>query len=639
MPVIVRVFALAHNFPLFMRLSGIRKNNFLIYVIFRSLYYTLCEIENETSPLCRDSWDGRLDSNALGIEKETMSASGKAKKKFMDPVIHFQRKRIEVGQDETAAKMTVAELVKTGFCLANFPDFAKYAKKGFEKSPLQAGSNTKFSADGHSLLACVTGYPVIETMQQKDDEVSTQIISVEPLVLMSPDKMQATLCLHPPIPGASPLIEQDLSQLLEDAGIIYGIDPDALERARTCIRETRNEFTRIVIAIGKPPGKSTDASIRFEIEIGPLAGRFLDDGTIDFRERRIMVGVHEGQHIATKIPVVPGTSGINVLGELIEPAMGNDIKVRAVNDAAYSEDDYKVTATKDGVLSVVNTIIRVCSRQIVSGDIDYKTGNVGSNNCLTIRGSIQPGFKVQADGDIEIGGSVMSATVSSQANVVVKGGITGKNSRIEALGDVDIRFVEQGVIESGGITVVRIQSYYSRITALSDIRCQKGSKVMGGDLIAGGDLTVADVGSENCESTLLAAGVDVKRLLYHKELQDSIVQQQDEIIRWLQLYGGSAKSKKIRKMEEEVADTKLKLLQLNLIPGTGLYSRGGGDDSNDAEEENGNIDKVRIDVYGTVFAGTKIRIGNRSMVLDKTVSNRRFRLQKNLKSIIAATLR
>jgi hypothetical protein len=64
-----------------------------------------------------------------------------------------------------------------------------------------------------------------------------------------------------------------------------------------------------------------------------------------------------------------------------------------------------------------------------------------------------------------------------------------------------------------------------------------------------------------------------------------------------------------------------------------------GDDSNDAEEENGNIGQVRIDVYGTIFAGTKIRIGNRSMVLDKTVSNRRFRLQKNLKSIIAATLR
>jgi uncharacterized protein len=569
-----------------------------------------------------------------------MSTSGNAKKKYMEPVIHFLQKRIEVGRDETAAKMTVTEFVKAGHCLANFPDFAKYAKKGFEKSPLQAGSNTEFSKDGTSLLACVAGYPKIDTLKQKDQDESIPIISIDPLVLISPDKMQATLCIHPPIPGSASLIDEDLSQVVEDAGVIFGIDPDALQKARTFIQELRNEFTRIVIASGEPPGKSIDASLQFEIEIGPLAGRFLDDGTIDFRERRIMVGVHAGQHIATKIPVIPGSFGTNVRGELIESVKGNDIKVKVLNDAVYSDDDLRVTATKDGVVSIVNTtIIKVCSRQIIPGDIDYKTGNVQSNNCLSIRGSIQPGFKIEADGDIEIGGGVTSATVLSQANVVVKGGITGKNSRIEALGDVDIRFIEQGTIESGGITVIRTQSYYSRITAVSDIRCQKGSKVMGGDLIAGGDLTVADVGSDSCESTLLAAGVDPKRLLFHKELQDSIVQQQNDIIHWLQLYGGSAKSKKIRKMEEEVADSKVKLLQLNVIPGTGLYSRGGGDDSSDSGEETGDIDKVRIDVYGTIFAGTRIRIGNRTMVLDKTVSNRQFRLQKNLKSIIAATLR
>ena len=569
-----------------------------------------------------------------------MNTSGTTKKKYMEPVIHFLQKRIEVGQDEAAVKMTVSEFVKAGQCLADFPDFYKYAQKGFQKSPLQAGSYTEFSKDGNSLLASVAGYPKIDKFEKKDEEEPIPVISIEPLVEISPDKMLATLSIQPPIPGSTSLIDEDLSQLLEDAGVIYGINPDAQQKARIFISEMRNEFGKMVIANGKPPGESTDAEIHFEIEIGPLAGRLLENGTIDFRERRIMVGVRAGQHIATKIPVIPGSPGINVLGEVIESKKGNDIKVKVASDAAFSEEDLRVTAVKDGVLSVVNnTIIKVCSRQLIPGDIDYKTGNVESGNCLTICGFIQPGFKVTAGGDLEIRGGLMSATVSSQANVVVKGGITGKNSRIESLGDVDIRFIEQGTIESGGIVVVRTQSYYSRITALSDIRCQVGSKVMGGDLIAGRNLTVSDVGSDNCESTLLAAGIDAKRLLLHKELQDSIVRQQNEIIRWLQLYGGSAKSKKVRGMEEEVADAKLKLLQLNLIPETGLYSRCGGDDSSDPDEETGNIDKIRIDVHGTIFAGTRIRIGNRSMVVDKTVTNRQFRLQKNLKSIIAAPLR
>ena len=562
------------------------------------------------------------------------------KKQTMEPVIHFLQKQMDTGQDETAARVTVSEFVKAGQCLADFPDFARYAQKGYEKSPLQAGSNVEFSLDGNSLLAVVSGYPKIDKLKKKDEEEPIPTISIEPLVKISPDGMQASLCIHPPVPGSTALVDQDLSELLEKAGVIYGIDPDALQQARTVLGERRSEFFNIPVAAGNPPGISTDAKILFELEIGPLAGRILEDGSIDFRERRIMVGVNAGQHIATKIPSIPGSPGINVLGEVIEPEEGNDIKVTVSNDTAFSEEDMRVTATKDGVLSVVNnTLIKVCSRLLLPGDIDYKTGNVESGNALSIRGSIQPGFKVVADGDIEIGGSVMSGTVSGQANVVVKSGITGKTSRIEALGDVDIRFIEQGTVESGGIVAIRTQSYYSRITAVSDIRCQAGSKVMGGDLIAGGNLTASEVGSDNCDSTLLAAGVDAKRLLLYQELQDSLVQQQNEITRWLQLYGGSAKSKKIRKMEEGVRDTKLKLLQMNLIPETGLYSRGGGFDSDDQAEETGNIDKIRIDVHGTVFAGTKIRIGNRSISLEQTVSKKQFSLHKNLKSIITSPLK
>ncbi len=562
-----------------------------------------------------------------------MGFSDRGKGGYQEPVINFLQKKMEVVKDGLEIKMRISEFVRAGSCLANFPSPEGYGQKNKVKNSLKAGNNTRFSDDGDSLLAVVSGYPKIETPDRKENKVPTTVISVEPLVLIPSDKMQAVLCLQPALPGASSLVGQDLPGLLEEAGVVYGIDAEAEQKAQSIIRKQPNEFTQFVIAKGKAPGKSSAAEIRFELEIGPIAGRVLEDGSIDFRERRIMVGVPAGQHIATKIPCIPGTPGINVFGEIIEPAEGKDIQVRVSNDAVYSEEDLKVTAAKDGVLSVVNdSIIKVCSKQVILSDIDYKTGNVESNNCLIVRGSIHPGFKVLAEGDIEIGGSVMSALVSGQANAVIKGGITGKNSLIKAAGDVDIRFIEQGSIESGGTVVVRTQSYYSRITAVSDIRCGKTSKVMGGDLIAGGHLTVYDVGSVNCDSTILVAGVDAERLNLHKELQDSILAQQKEIIRWLQLYGGSAKSKKIRKMEKELSDTKIKLLQLNLILGTGLYSRGGGEDGT-GEDEFADIAKIRIDVHGTIYAGTRIRIGNREMALDRTVSKKSFRLKKNLKSI------
>ena len=51
------------------------------------------------------------------------------------------------------------------------------------------------------------------------------------------------------------------------------------------------------------------------------------------------------------------------------------------------------------------------------------------------------------------------------------------------------------------------------------------------------------------------------------------------------------------------------------------------------------IGKIHIDIQGTMFVGTELRIGNRTMTLNKTISNRRIKLDKRQKRLIAAPLR
>ncbi len=99
-------------------------------------------------------------------------------------------------------------------------------------------------------------------------------------------------------------------------------------------------------------------------------------------------------------------------------------------------------------------------------------------------------------------------------------------------------------------------------------------------------------------------------------------------------------------MEALADDTKMKLLKVNMIPGTSQYSRVGAlqDDSNDGQtggvETNAlDIAKISIDIHGTIFFGTELRIGNRTMTLAKTISNRRIKLKKNLKGLIATPLK
>ena len=571
----------------------------------------------------------------------------KKQKKFLEPAFHFITKFLKIGEDYTTDKIPVTELVKAGKILADFPNFQRFASKGYEKAPVELGDNTEYSEDKESIVATVAGYPKVTKNSEKDSDETVTIISVEPVFKIGPDNMKATLVVHPPVDKGQSLQDISLKDLLDEEGIVFGVDESALEKAIEFIEAGDNEFKNIVIAKGQIVGESEDAYLRYDLEIGPIAGTLLEDGSIDFRERRIMVGIKAGELIATKIPAVQGTPGIDVYGKEKPAKEGKDLKIQLLNDARFSPETLQVKAIRDGVLSIVNNnVIKVCSHQVINKDIDYETGNIESMNAVTVRGSVQPGFKISTEGDLQVTGSVMSAKITCHGNLVIKGGITGNNSKLEVQGDADINFIEQGTLTSGGLVVIRKQSYYSKITAGADIRCKNSTKIMGGSLIAEGNISLGDVGSENAKPAIIAAGVVAERLLQFNDLKESVVQQQDAIIQWLQRYRGSSKSKKIKKMEQALADTKLTLLRLNLIPGTGIYSRAASLDDGKplsgpeySSEDGIAIHKIKIDVPGTLFAGTRLQIGNCTMILDKTVTNRQLKLHANQKRIIAGPVK
>ncbi len=574
-------------------------------------------------------------------------------KKILEPTYRFSSQLIKIGEDYTTDKIAVSELVKAGQLLADFPNFQRFAAKGFAKLSLEPGACAHLSEDGESILATVAGYPKIQKIHRPDCPDPITLISVEPLLVIAPDAMQVSISIHPPLENGHSLQREGIEKLLAEEGIVFGINDEALNNVQNFLAQEIKEFKKFVIACGQTVGKSSDAYLRYDIEIGPIAGTLLENGSIDFRDRKIMVGVHGDQCIATKIPAVQGKPGINVYGKETAAPPGKDIKIQVQSDARFNQETMQVTAAKNGVLSIVNNnVIKVLAHQVISGDIDYETGNVESMNAITILGSVQPGFRVTVGGDLKIAGSILSASVICDGNLVIVGGTTGKNSTLQVKGDADINFIEQGSLQCGGITVIRKQAYYSDITAGSDIRCHDLSVVMGGRIIAAGNITLGSVGSENSTPSIIAAGTVAERLTLLQELKSSITQQQDAIIQWIQRYHGSSTSKKIRRMEQELAQTKLLLLRVNLIPGTGKYSRV-ADPNEENNSESGNVEQnedyccdggiaiedIKIDVIGTIFTGTIIRIGNRTMKLDKTVSNRQFKLHANGKRILAVPLK
>ena len=570
---------------------------------------------------------------------------------YIEPTVCFSVNKIKVGDKYPLEKLPVKELVKTDQVMLEFGDADLPETGQLLRRTVTAGENVYLSEDGKGVLAATIGYPRIEFRSTEDSEEKVLHVWVEPLFRLSKNKMEASIVIKPLLFSYNLISSEDLYRLLIDEGIVHGVMYKQLNLARECIRTRNGEQESITLAKGREPTPGTNAHLTFHLEIGPIAGELLPDGSIDFRERKIMVPVADGQVIATKVPATKGRPGMNVLGQRIAQRQGRDVEIKTLDHAVYLPEKGQVEATSDGVLSVVNNnTIKVCSKLEIPGDIDYSTGNIESRNSVVIHGSVLPGFQVKTGGDLEVKGSIMSTQVTSLANIVIKGGITGNVSTVTGAGDVDIHFIEQGQIRCNGNCVIRKQCYYSKVYSGADIRCREHSTVVGGELVAEGNITLGDVGAAGADPVFIGAGVSAERLFYSRKLFQRLKEDKESIMQRLKQFTGTARTKKLRSLKGSLEELQLRYLRINMIPGTGLYSghaeetasmqAGQGEGKKQSKRTDSlDIGSVAIDIHGTVFAGNMLQIGNRSLTVKQTVAGQRFQLDESGNYIVGMPLR
>jgi uncharacterized protein (DUF342 family) len=479
---------------------------------------------------------------------------------------------------------------------------------------IRAGNNVTVE-DESSFFASCSGYPGIECSSVESRKLV--MIRVDKMVQVSADKLQARLLLRPPFSRGPDLTRQLLVEILQEEGVVFGLLHQQIEACIDGVNRAAAPLAKTV-AMGIVPQNGEDARLRFAIEVGPLPGKVMGDGSIDFRERKMFVGVNAGELIATKVPATPGCAGRDVFAVTIEPERGRDINVKPTDDAVFDEETGELRAACSGVLSKVSeNSVKVCAKQVISGDIDYATGNIISRDALEIGGSIRPKFKVVALGDVLIGGSVEKAGLRSEGNVVIKGGVIGKFAQVRSRGDVDLNFVEHGRVYARGSVILRKSAYYGRLHAWDKVQCPPTSTIIGCQIVAGTSVTAGNVGRKKSAPTLLAAAVDPERLQIFFDLRRDMLMKQELVEQARQLYGSGAMHQDLHVLHKEMEDACDALSSLNLIPGTALGRRSEGLFTCLREQ---------IFIHGTVYPGTEIRIGNSTLVNDRKQTGVRFHL-------------
>ncbi len=258
-------------------------------------------------------------------------------------IFHFNSEEMQLLKGGELQDCVVSEPVKKGDLLVTISE--ENAPEDFE---LAAGDNSELSVNQDSILAGLSGYPFWEL---EDD--SKCVMSVEPFVKIPKGNMVAEMVLYPDISGNRKEL-QALLVILAEAGVVFGIEEQAIKEAIAQSESEEKQMVAFDAAKGTPARHGVDAHTKIEVELGTIAGEKQEDGSLNFKERRMFVYADEGQTIATVVPATSGTAGKNVKGGAIEPRAGKEVTVRVTEDAVYDEEKGVVVAGKGGVVSVVN---------------------------------------------------------------------------------------------------------------------------------------------------------------------------------------------------------------------------------------------------------------------------------------------
>ena len=79
---------------------------------------------------------------------------------------------------------------------------------------------------------------------------------------------------------------------------------------------------------------------------------------------------------------------------------------------------------------MVGRKISVLNVYHVPGNVGYATGNIDFAGSVVIRGDIENGFVVKAEGDVTVGGNVEGGSIYADGNITIRGGSPVRTRRL-----------------------------------------------------------------------------------------------------------------------------------------------------------------------------------------------------------------
>jgi hypothetical protein len=485
---------------------------------------------------------------------------------------------------------------------------------GGEDNTPEMGAGIQVTPDGHMIAQC-SGFLLMTRVEQGSR--MRDLLQIEKPVTISADGLKAMMTLYPLRSSGVQYTPELLKNLLEEYGVVEGIRDADLPKICAFIKQRRRPVRRVLVAQGKKPKPGRNAEVNFQVPTKPTVGTILEDGRIDYRQRGFLQSLSEGETIATRTPPAEGTPGLTVEGKEIPTSPGKNVFLKPGPGAQVSEDGTTYTATCGGVILFLPdggiSIVKLFDHH---GDVDYSTGNLEVSGSLVISGSVKPGFKVSADGDLLINGTLEAAEVKVTNSIAIGVGILGKNKcRVEAGNCISTRYAESAILITGGD--IEIGEFLRHCEVYSSGHLEvvgRNGQMSGGVYVAQKGVRAKEVGLPAGGVTRVVMGVPQEEFRTMAQLRSKIEGILDETER-----PGT---------DPRAREKYFGLIEEHLQQLSDIERRLPGDYSG-----------IRLEVQGRIHPGVEITIGTHYLVVDQEMQNVAFFFDPESRSIISEQMK
>ncbi len=340
---------------------------------------------------------------------------------------------------------------------------------------------------------------------EQDAKLDEEITDSDLEIKISQDQMVATVKLIPPKDGEHITFEQAVKKL-EGKGVICGTD---LKKLKQMI-ENKVFMTEFKVAEGIQPvhGKDGRVIIHFNTNKS-LKPKLSEDGKVDFYNLDMVTNVRKGQLLAEIIFPTDGTPGRTVTGKILPARNGRKAMLHPLKNVSCSEDGTRLFAEIDGQPVLSGGKISVLPVLEIKGDVGPATGNINFLGSVFVRGNVKNGYKITAEGDIEITGTVEASEIVSNGSIKLARGVQGRGRGILKAGvNVIARYIENTSVEAANNIIAEAAMHSSLFAGKKIILGGKRGLIVGGTSNAGEEVIAGTIGSQMATYTEIEVGFD-----------------------------------------------------------------------------------------------------------------------------------